>query len=276
MSKLARDWNAAHKPRTSVARADFHGTHGHAPGGSVLTTALYIDAASQLSLAKRMDSLAFNLANANTAGFLGEGLKFDSIVSTTGGSNVAFPNAGADYISLTRGAVRRTGNSLDIAVRGDAWFSILTPTGAAYTRDGRLRIDSNGELRSINGYPFLDSGGAPLAVDASAGDISIAADGALSQRGKTIGVLGLFSLDPQARLTRYDNSSVLSDREATAVSSSSGSGLMQGYLEDSNVAPLIELTRLIEIQRTFDHISACMNMSDNAQQDAIRTLGAQT
>lgn len=244
-------------------------------GRAVLTTALYVDAAAQLALARRMDSLAFNLANANTTGFLGEGLKFDSIVSTTGGGNVAFPNAGADYISLAHGAAHRTGNPLDVAVRGDGWLSILTPAGPAYTRDGRLHIDPNGEIRSTNGYPLLDAGGAPLVIDASGGEVTIAADGAINQRGKTVGVLGVFSLDPEARLTRHDNSSVLSDREALSVAGSSRSGLMQGFLEHSNVNPLVELTKMIEIQRAFDHISACMNMTDSAQQDAIRTLGAQ-
>ncbi|MEI2734106.1 MAG: flagellar hook-basal body complex protein [Rhodoblastus sp.] len=106
-----------------------------------LTTALYVDAAAQLALTRRMESLAFNLANANTTGFLGEGLKFNSVVSTTGGGNVAFPHAGADYISLTRGAPHKTGNPLDVAIRGDVWLSIMTPAGPAYTRDGRLQIE---------------------------------------------------------------------------------------------------------------------------------------
>ncbi|MFV0279823.1 MAG: flagellar basal-body rod protein FlgF [Rhodoblastus sp.] len=241
-----------------------------------LSNALYIDAAAQLALTKRMESLAFNLANANTAGFLAEGLKFDSILSTTGGANVAFPNAGADYISLTRGGVHRTGNPLDIAVRGDAWLSVMTPSGPAYTRDGRMQIGSDGEVRSINGYPYLDAGGAPLAVDSAGGEVSISSDGAISQRGKLVGALGVFSLDATARLTRYDNSSVFSDREATPVANFLRAGVMQGFLEQSNVNPLTELTRLIEIQRNFDHISACMSMTDNAQQDSIRSLGAQT
>lgn len=241
-----------------------------------MSTALYVDAASQIALSKRLESLAFNLANATTPGFLGEGLKFESILSTTGGANVAFPAAGADYISLGRGAPLRTGNPLDVAVRGEGWLSIMTPNGVAYTRDGRLQIDAGGELRSIAGYPLLDGGGAPLMIDPSGGELSIASDGSVSQRGKAVGVIGLFSLDPSARLTRYENSSVLSDRDATPVVNFAGAGLMQGHLEQSNVNALTEMSRLIEIQRTFDHISACMTITDTAQQESIRALGAQT
>ena len=128
----------------------------------------------------------------------------------------------------------------------------------------------------VVGRGRCDAGGAPIAVDPAGGDLSIAADGAINQKGKTVAVFGLFTLDGAAKLTRYDNSSVMSDREAAPVVNFAKTGLMQGSLEQSNVNPLTELTRLIDIQRAFDHISACMNMSDSAQQDAIRTLGAQT
>lgn len=241
-----------------------------------LTVALYVDAAAQLALAKRLDSLSFNLANATTPGFLGDGLKFDSILSTTGGANVAFPSAGADYITLGHGARQRTGNPLDIAIRGEGWLGLSTPAGTAYTRDGRLQIDANGSVRSITGYPVLDVGGAPLLVNPGGGEVSIAPDGALTQSGRAVGAIGLFLMDPRARLSRQDNSSVLSDLEATAASDFSRTGLMQGYIEQSNVNPLTEITRLIEIQRAFDHISACMTISDSGQQEAIRILGGQS
>lgn len=227
-------------------------------------------------MSKRLDSLSFNLANASSPGFLADGLRFDSIVSTTGGARVAYPHAGADYIVLAHGARQRTGNPNDVAARGDAWLALSTPQGVAYTRDGRLQIDSNGSVRSVNGYPFLDSGGAPLVVDPAGGEISVATDGAISQRGRVVGAIGLFALDPQAQLTRQDNSSVLSNIEATPISDFSRSGLMQGFVEQSNVNPLTEITRLIEIQRAFDHISACMSIGDTSQQESIRTLGAQS
>ncbi|HMN70992.1 MAG TPA: flagellar basal-body rod protein FlgF [Rhodoblastus sp.] len=241
-----------------------------------MSIALYVDAAAQLALARRLDNLAFNLANANTPGFLADGLKFDSVLSTTGGSNVAFPDAGTDFISLAHGGALRTGNTLDVAVRGDGWLAISTPEGVAYTRDGRMQIDSNGEIRTLTGYPVLDAAGAPLVVDPAGGDISIATDGAIVQRGKQVGALGMFVMDPGARITRHDNSAVLSDREAIPVTNFSTTGLMQGYVEQANVNPLSEISRLIEIQRLFDHIAACMTMSDTSQQEAIRVLGGQS
>lgn len=241
-----------------------------------MSIALYVDAAAQLALSRKLDSLAFNLANANTPGFLADGLKFESVVSATGRSNVAFPDAGADFISLARGPVLRTGNTMDIAVRGDGWLSISMADGVAYTRDGRLQIDANGEIRTLAGYPVLDAAGAPLVVDPAGGELSFANDGAILQRGKQVGVLGLFVMDPGARLTRRDNSAIASDRQASPVTGLSTTGVMQGYLEQANVNPLTEISRLIEIQRLFDHISACMTTNDTSQQEAIRILGGQT
>ncbi|MFT4095927.1 MAG: flagellar basal-body rod protein FlgF [Rhodoblastus sp.] len=241
-----------------------------------MTIALYVDAAAQLALSRKLDRLAFNLANANTPGFLADGLKFESLVSTTGSSNVAFPDAGADFISLAHGAVLRTGNAMDVAVRGDGWLSVATADGVAYTRDGRLQMDSNGDIRTLAGYPVLDAAGSPLVVDPAGGELSFANDGAILQRGKQVGVLGLFAMDPGARLIRRDNSAIASDRDATPITNFSATGVMQGYLEQANVNPLTEISKLIEIQRLFDHISACMTINDTSQQEAIRILGGQT
>jgi len=243
---------------------------------SALSTTLHVDAAAQLALAKRVDSLAYNLANSSAPGFLREGLKFDSVLSTTAGRNIAFPAANGDYISLVRGAVHRTANSLDVAVRGDGWLAIDTPRGIAYTRDGRLQVDPSGRVSTVTGHPVLDDGGSPLQVDPNGGGLAIATDGTVSQRGKTMGILGLFGLDPAARLSRNDSASLIPDREAFPIRDFGQVGVVQGSLEQSNVDPVVELTRLIQIQRAFDHVSACMSLSDSTQQEAIRALGGQT
>lgn len=241
-----------------------------------MSSTIYIDTAAQAALARRIESLANNIANANTVGFRADGLKFDTIVSASGGANVSFPQAGRDFISTASGPVQRTGNSLDLAVRGNAWFSLMSPDGPVYTRDGRMELAKTGELRSVNGYPVLDVSGAPMFADASAGELSIAADGTITQNSKQIGAIGLFTIDPGARLSRYDNSSVLPDGPVTPSLDFATTGVLQGRLEQSNVEPIRELTRLIEVQRAFDRITAAMDLSDSTQQDAIRTLGSST
>lgn len=239
-----------------------------------MPSVLNVDAAAQLALARRLDSIANNIANATTPGYRADGVKFDTLLSSSGGRNVAFPSAGRDYITTTFGPVSRTGGPLDFAVRGAAWFSLQTPDGPVYTRDGRFEIAATGELRSVSGYPLLDVSGAPISVEPAGGPISVAGDGMISQRGRQVGAIGLFSFEPGVNLKRYDNSAVTPDRPALPVLDFTANGVMQGYVEQSNVNPVRELTRMIEVQRAFDSITASADMVDATRQDAIKTLGA--
>ena len=83
-----------------------------------------------------------------------------------------YVSPGADYLSRRMGGLVKTDNALDFAIQGDGWFGIQTPTGTAYTRDGRARIDESGTLRTLNGNPILDAGGAPILVGAGTAPLS--------------------------------------------------------------------------------------------------------
>lgn len=239
-----------------------------------MSSALYVGAAAQTALFQRMDSLAHNVANAGTPGFRADGVKFDSLLTSTNGKQVAFPSAGRDYISTATGPAQKTGNPLDIAVRGGGWLSLLSPDGPVYTRDGRMTLTATGEIKSVSGYSLLDVSGAPMFADPSNGEINISGDGMMSQRGKQIGAVGLFAIDRASNLRRYDNSAVIPDTQTTPILDFAGNGVMQGFIEQSNVNPIRELTRLIEIQRAFENVTASMDMTDQTEQDAIKTLGA--
>ena len=103
-----------------------------------------------MSIERRLQSLAHNVANMNTAGFRADGITFDTVLSNSGDKPVAFSTAGANYISTTGGERTRTDNPLDVAIQGDAWLGMKTPTGIAYTHDGRLQIGPSGEVRTID------------------------------------------------------------------------------------------------------------------------------
>lgn len=238
-----------------------------------MTSALHVDAAGQLALSRRMDSIANNIANAATPGFRADGVRFESVLSETAGRSVAYPAAGQDYITTTPGAMKPSGNPFDIAVRGDGWFALQSPAGPVYTRDGRLEMTATGELRSVTGYPVLDASGASMALDPSAGPIAVAADGMITQGGRQVGAVGLFSFDPSALLTRFDNSSVRSNIPPSPVLDFRMNGVVQGFVEQSNVNPVREMTRMIEVQRAFDAITASADMLDGSKQEAIKILG---
>jgi flagellar basal-body rod protein FlgF len=159
-------------------------------------------------------------------------------------------------------------------VQGDGWFGIQTPSGAAYTRDGRARIDESGILRTLNGDAILDAGGAPIVIDGAAGTLTVSSDGMISQNGKQVGAIGLFSIDPGATLKRAENSGVVPDKAAEPILDFTRDGVVQGAVESSNVDPVREMTRLIDVTRVFDGVVAGASQTETSLQDAIKTLGS--
>jgi len=239
-----------------------------------MQSGLYVALSGQIALQRRLETIADNVANAATAGFRAEQVKFESVLSQVPLEPVAFASTGTSYISRRQGELIRSDNPLDVAVEGDAWLAIQTPAGQVYTRDGRMRMTEAGELQTLTGHPLLDVGGAPILLDPDAGPPLIARDGTITQNDRQIGALGLFRIDERAILTRYDSSGVLPDRPAEPILDFVRTGVTQGYVERANVNPVLEMTRLIVVSRAFDSVTKAISDSDSSLQEAVRTLGA--
>jgi len=224
---------------------------------------------------RRLETIADNVSNMGTVGFRASGVSFAAEVARTGDARTAFASPGADYVSRRAGALVRTDNELDVAIQGDGWLGVATAGGTAYTRDGRMRIAEYGALETVNGLKVLDAGGAAIILDPRGGRPVIAEDGMISQGGRQLGAIGLFSIEDDAKLTRTTNSAVYSDRPARPVLDFAKNRIAQGWVEQSNVSPVQEMTKLISITRTFDSLSSGMAQMDSAVQDAIKTLGGQ-
>jgi flagellar basal-body rod protein FlgF len=235
---------------------------------------LYVALSSQIALEKRLTTIADNVANIGTVGFRATGVKFEDVVSGLGQKSVSFASSGNTYLSGTTGPMRQTGNPFDFAIQGDAWFAIETPAGTVMTRDGRFTMLVTGQLVTLEGYPVLDAGGAPLQLDPRNGPPVASRDGMLRQNGQLIGAIGLFNFDPGPNFTRFGNSGVIPAAEPEPAVDRSDIGIAQGFLEDSNVNPVQEMTRLIMVQRAFENAGALIRDSEMAFDDAIKTLGS--
>lgn len=239
-----------------------------------MQSGLYVAISGEVALQRRLETIANNVANMNTVGYRAEGVSFAAELEKAGDSDVAFASAGSNYISRQVGGVTKTGNPLDVAIQGEGWLAIKTPGGVAYTRDGRMQLSETGALQTLNGYPVLDAGSAPIILDAAAGTPTIARDGMITQNGKQVGALGVFSISDAANLTRADNSAVVPDKPATPILDFTKDGVMQGAIESSNVNPILEMSKLITVTRAFDSINSAMSQSESSLEDAIKTLGA--
>ncbi|RJT39043.1 flagellar basal-body rod protein FlgF [Mesorhizobium waimense] len=235
---------------------------------------LYVALSSQIALERRLDTIADNVANASTIGFRATGVKFEDVVSGTGPKSVSFASSGNTYLSNAHGPMTETGNPFDFAIQGDAWFAIETPVGTVMTRDGRFSMNDAGELMSIEGHPVLDSGGAPIQLDPRNGPPKAGADGSLRQGDQLVGAIGLYDFDPGQNFVRYGNSGIVPARTPEPVTDRPDVGVAQGFLEESNVNPVLEMTRLIMVQRAFENTAALIRQADATTDDAIKTLGS--
>ena len=235
---------------------------------------LYVALSSQIALERRLNTIADNVANASTVGFRATGVKFEDVVSGLGQNSVSFASAGETYLSTKSGSLRETGNPFDFAIQGDAWFGIETPSGIVMTRDGRFSLLDTGELVTIEGYPVLDAGGAPIQLDPRNGPPRAGADGSLRQGDNLVGALGLFSFDPGPNFQRFGNSGILPQGEPNPVVDRIDAGVVQGFLEESNVNPMLEITRLIQVQRAFENSAALIRDTESSFSEAIKTLGS--
>lgn len=238
-----------------------------------MQSSFYVSLSSQIALEKRLTTIAGNVANASSIGFRATGVSFETVLSKRAATPTAYATPGMDYISTASGGLNKTDNPLDVAVIGDAWLAIQTPQGVAYTRDGRMRMLETGEVQTLLGFPVLDAGGSPIVLDPSAGPPMIFRDGMINQGDRQIGALGLFDIDDAASLQRGENSSVIPSIPATPVVNFVRNGVAQGHLENANVNPVNEITKLIMTHRAFESAAAAYDLMDNAQRTAVRTLG---
>jgi flagellar basal-body rod protein FlgF len=235
---------------------------------------LYVALSSQIALEKRLNTIADNVANASTIGFRATGVKFEDVVSGIDDKALSFVSPGDTYISNANGPLRETGSPFDFAIKGNAWFGIETPAGTVMTRDGRFTLTENGELLTIEGFPVLDAGGAPIQLDPRNGPPRAGADGSLRQGDNLVGALGLYNFDPGPNFVRFGNSGIVPSGEPEPVVDRLDAGVAQGFLEESNVNPVLEITRLIMVQRAFENGAAMIRDTESSFDEAIKTLGS--
>jgi flagellar basal-body rod protein FlgF len=235
---------------------------------------LYVVLSAQVALEKRLTTIADNVANMSTVGYRATEVKFEDIVSGVGENSVAFTSPGDTYLSGKAGAMRETLSPFDFAIQGDAWFAIDTPTGNVMTRDGRFTMGDTGQLITHQGYALLDAGGAPIQLDPLNGPPEVGRDGVIRQQGQLVGSIGLFTYDPGPNFTRFGNSGVIPVGDPEPVVDRVDVGVAQGFLEDSNVNPVLEMTRLIMVQRSFENAMAMTRDTDATFDEAVKVLGS--
>jgi flagellar basal-body rod protein FlgF len=242
-----------------------------------MENAQLISLSRQIALQRQMDVVANNMANINTSGFKNEMLLFEEFEMPVARDQKWEPND--QFLSYTQdwatihdhapGAFTQTGNMLDVALQGDGFFTIQTPAGERFTRNGEFKLDNNGRLVTNDGHAVLSEGG-ELQFEATETNISIDAQGNVLTDAGNKGRLKIVSFDNPQALTReganlFGGELPIADIQTQAI---------QGSLERSNVSGVTEMATMIRVTRAYQSLAQIMQRQDEMRRSAIQKLGS--
>lgn len=216
---------------------------------------------------KKMDYIANNLANVNTAGFKGQKPAFEEALAGPF-RHRAFANTSEVSTDLTHGVLHKTDRTLDVAIEGEGFFVVQTPAGERYTRDGSFTLGPEGTLTTRDGHPVLGENG-PVALNSP--DITVNKEGGVESRGIEVDKLRLVNLEPGEFLREGDL--YAAPQGAVPAPAPAETTMAQGYVEASNVNPVRAMTAMIEAQRAFETHAKMIQTIDGMTRKTIDEVG---
>ncbi len=232
----------------------------------------YTSLTRQSGLLREMQAVANNIANISTTGFRREGLMFAEHVAALepGEPSLSMANASARHTDTEQGPLTQTGGTFDFAIEGDGFFMLETADGLHLTRAGSFTPGAEGELMAPDGARLLDAGGAPIFIPPDARDVSLAADGTLSADGRPLTQIGLVTPTDITDMTRTEGVRFAVEGDVEPVE---GAVILQGFVENSNVDPVAEIARMIEVQHAYQMGQKFLDREDERIRAVIQTLG---
>ncbi len=232
----------------------------------------YIGLSRQMALRRQMDVIAHNLANLDTTAYKRQRMLFQEFL--LGGDpkrqKMSFVLDYGVARDTGTGRLQQTGNPLDVAVVGDGYLVVRTENGERYTKSGRLHLDDSGVLVNQTGDPVLDNSRQEITLGEADGEIAIGADGTISTTTGPIGRLDLVAFDNELELRPTVAGLYETDAPTIAPKDTQ---LRQGMLENSNVAPILEMTSMIHVLRSYQSTQRMLDTDHDLQRRAIERLG---
>lgn len=239
-----------------------------------MENSIYVGLSRQVALRAHMDIVANNVANMNTPGFRGQNMVFTEFLSKPDGYRkvqepVSMVLDYGHYQNTAPGPMKQTGNPLDVALQGPGWLGVQTPEGVQYTRAGNFQMNVNGELVTGSGLLVAGEGGATITIPKDAREIRIAEDGTVSTDQGPVGRLMVVEFENDQFLEATGNGLYKTDQAANPVQNTR---VMQGLLEGSNVQPVLEMTRMIDVLRSYQNTQRILQSEHDRERGMIQRL----
>jgi flagellar basal-body rod protein FlgF len=239
-----------------------------------------------MTLMHELDVVANNIANINTTGYKTDNTLFSEYLMprasdqtfTGRDRRIDFVQDRATWVDMSAGAIERTGNPLDVALEGNAFLVVQNAQGQQrYTRNGTLSINASGQLVNIDGDQVMGSGG-PIVFQQTDHDIVISSSGIITVRqGNSIadtqrGTLQLVTFDQPQTLQKAGGSNFIAPNGVNPNPAPPNTQVVQGAIEKSNVNGVAEMSRMIELTRSYSDIAAILQQQSDQRRNALTQL----
>jgi flagellar basal-body rod protein FlgF len=235
-----------------------------------MENSIYIGLSRQAALRRQMSQVANNIANMNTTGFKRELMiyqAYETKVPFTPVNDFVIDKGTA--IDHQPGPMQKTGNTFDLAIDGPGYFQVDDGTDVFYTRNGTFSLDENNQIVTNQGHLVLDAGGDPIFVPRSDEKIVIESDGSVKLGDDVYGRIAVVEFDNPVALKKVRDSLFETEELPRPADNSN---VHQGLIEGSNVNPILELTQMIEVSRTYEAVKNLISSENEREKDAIQRL----
>lgn len=232
----------------------------------------YIALSRQNALWRQLDVIANNMANANTPAYKGEHMMFREFLVDTRSSNratgtkLSFVQDTGLLRDTREGPMTKTDNPLDVGIHGDGYFQIETQAGMRYSRNGHFRLDETGMLVNTQGFAVMDKNDNPIIFAPNETRIEIAGDGTVSTENGVVANLKVVRFANEQNLRNAGDSLYETTDTAEVVQRPQ---MVQGMMEESNVQPVLEITKMTELLRQYQ---AAQNMLDKEHERTMKVI----
>jgi len=236
--------------------------------------------ANQTTLQQQMGVVANNIANMSTPGFKAQNLVFSEYIEKADArvdieddtkDDLSLVYARGQFENTLQGTIRHTGNTLDVALEGKGYFGVVKDDDTYYSRAGSFTVNAIGELVTSSGNLVAGEGGGAINIPSDAKEITITHDGTISTDQGSVGKLMITEFDSVQALEPKGNGLYAATEDAEAMASTS-TKVLQGALEGSNVQPIVEMTRMIEISRAYQRAAQTIQTEHDRQRSMIQRL----
>lgn len=233
-----------------------------------MNVGLYRGAVAMVAQARRLETLASNLANLGTVGYK-RGATAAQEFQVSRGKRSQRGLEIRTEVDFSQGNLRRTGRDLDLALFGDGFFAVEGPRGEVYTRDGSFHTTPDGVLVSEEGFPVawdkaqgtIDPTGMPVTIDG---------EGTVRQNGADLGRLRIVDFVDRTRLSHDPNGYW---QAPARLKEAAPTGRVHQYtLEESNANGMEEIIEMIGVQRAFESTARVVSSIEESYRRLTRPI----